>query len=156
MARSDYRFVWNARARYAEVDAQAVVFNSRYLEYFDIGLVEYWRAAGIYSGDGLAGGPEAHVAKAVEHNQVWLARVSEALSALGLEVTPSVTNFILIHFPDRDEKRAEDADRFLTERGFVLRAVSSYGFPNALRMTIGSEEANTGVIAALTEFMERT
>jgi histidinol-phosphate aminotransferase len=68
----------------------------------------------------------------------------------------AVTNFILIHFPDRDGKRAADADRFLTERGFVLRAVSSYGFPNALRMTIGSEEANTGVITALTEFMERT
>ena len=99
---------------------------------------------------------QAHVAKAVEHNQVWLARVSEALTALGLEVTPSVTNFILIHFPDQDGKRAADADRFLTERGFVLRAVSSYGFPNALRMTIGSDEANTGVIAALTEFMERT
>lgn len=99
---------------------------------------------------------QAHVAEAVEHNQVWLARVSEALTALGLEVTPSVTNFILIHFPDQDGKRAADADRFLTDRGFVLRAVSSYGFPNALRMTIGSEEANTGVIAALTEFMERT
>ncbi len=99
---------------------------------------------------------QAHVATAVAHNQLWLARVSEALTALGLEVTPSVTNFILIHFPDSDGKRASDADAFLTERGFVLRAVSSYGFPNALRMTIGSEEANIGVIAALTEFMERT
>lgn len=99
---------------------------------------------------------QGHVAKAVEHNQVWLTRVSEALTALGLEVTPSVTNFILIHFPDQDGKRAADADLFLTSRGFVLRAVASYGFPNALRMTIGSEDANTGVIAALTEFMERT
>jgi len=33
--------------------------------------------------------------------------------------------------------------------------VRAYGFPNALRMTIGSEEANEGVIAALTEFMGR-
>ncbi|MBC2772736.1 histidinol-phosphate transaminase [Rhizobium sp. AQ_MP] len=99
---------------------------------------------------------QAYVAKAVEHNQIWLTRVSDALTALGLEVTPSVTNFILIHFPDRDGKRASDADAFLTQRGFVLRAVASYGFPNALRMTIGSEDANTGVIDALTEFMERT
>jgi acyl-CoA thioester hydrolase len=50
--------------RFAEVDAQAVVFNSRYLEYFDIGIVEYWRAAGIYGGVGLAGGPEMHVVSA--------------------------------------------------------------------------------------------
>ena len=65
MARSDFRFSFPKRVRFAEVDAQAVVFNPRYLEYFDIGLVEYWRAAGLYSGAGLAGGPEAHVAKAV-------------------------------------------------------------------------------------------
>lgn len=65
MPRADFRFSFPHRVRFAEVDAQAVVFNSRYLEYFDIGLVEYWRAAGIYTGEGLAGGPEAHVAKAV-------------------------------------------------------------------------------------------
>ncbi len=65
MARADFRFAFPKRVRFAEVDAQAVVFNPRYLEYFDIGLVEYWRAAGLYSGPGLAGGPEAHVVKAV-------------------------------------------------------------------------------------------
>lgn len=97
---------------------------------------------------------EAHTARSVDHNLHWLSRVSEALTALGLEVTPSVANFVLIHFPDQDGKRAVDADAFLTARGFILRAVKGYGFPNALRMTIGSEEANLGVIAALTEFME--
>ncbi len=64
MPRADFRFAFPKRVRFAEVDAQAVVFNSRYLEYFDLGLVEYWRAAGLYSGPGLVGGPEAHVVKA--------------------------------------------------------------------------------------------
>ena len=64
MARSDFCFSFPKRVRFAEVDAQAVVFNSRYLEYFDIALVEYWRAAGLYAGAGLAGGPEMHVVKA--------------------------------------------------------------------------------------------
>jgi acyl-CoA thioester hydrolase len=64
MARSDFRFTFPKRVRFAEVDAQGVVFNSRYLEYFDIGIVEYWRAAGIYGGVGLAGGPEMHVVSA--------------------------------------------------------------------------------------------
>lgn len=62
--RSDYRFAWNARARYAEVDAQAVVFNSRYLEYFDIGITEYFRAVGLYPQPNLQGAPELHVVKA--------------------------------------------------------------------------------------------
>ncbi|MFZ4688168.1 MAG: acyl-CoA thioesterase [Polymorphobacter sp.] len=65
MARADFRFAFAKRVRFAEVDAQAVVFNPRYLEYFDIGLVEYFRAAGIYPGEGLAGGPEMHVARAL-------------------------------------------------------------------------------------------
>ena len=31
------------RVRYAECDPQGVVFNSRYLEYFDVALTELWR-----------------------------------------------------------------------------------------------------------------
>lgn len=64
MARAEFRFGFDKRVRYAEVDAQAVVFNSRYLEYFDIGLTEYWRAVGIYDDAGPAGGPEFFVARA--------------------------------------------------------------------------------------------
>jgi histidinol-phosphate aminotransferase len=98
---------------------------------------------------------QAFVVAAVDHNLTWLAKVSEALTAIGLRVTPSVTNFVLVHFPDEAVKSAEVADAFLTSRGFILRAVGAYGFPNALRMTIGSQEANEGVIAALKEFMGR-
>lgn len=96
---------------------------------------------------------QAFVEKAVAYNKQWLETLTEAFTALGLKVTPSVTNFLLIHFPDVDGKRAAEADDFLTSRGFILRAVRGYGFANALRMTVGSEEANRGVIAALTEFM---
>ncbi len=81
--------------------------------------------------------------------------IEQGLRGYGLTVTPSVTNFVLIHFPDVDGKRAPDADEFLTSRGYILRAVKGYGFPNALRMTVGSEEANLGVIAALREFLAR-
>ncbi|WP_164157285.1 acyl-CoA thioesterase [Sandarakinorhabdus rubra] len=74
MARSDFRFAWTARARYAEVDAQAVVFNSRYLEYFDIGITEYFRTVGLYPEPNLKGAPELHVVKAevVYHAPVLL------------------------------------------------------------------------------------
>ncbi|GGE08354.1 thioesterase [Polymorphobacter glacialis] len=65
MARADFRFSFPKRVRFAEIDAQAVVFNARYLEYFDIGLVEYWRAAGMYDTMGIGGGPEFHVARAL-------------------------------------------------------------------------------------------
>ena len=45
-------------------------------------------------------------------------------------------------------------ERFVALGVYVLRAVTSYGLPNALRMTVGSDEANEGVIATLTEFMK--
>ncbi|HEX8105676.1 MAG TPA: thioesterase family protein [Solirubrobacteraceae bacterium] len=39
------RHVHPLRVRYAECDAQSVVFNAHYLAYFDIALTELWRAA---------------------------------------------------------------------------------------------------------------
>jgi histidinol-phosphate aminotransferase len=96
----------------------------------------------------------SHVERAVAHNETWLAWVVQELAGLGLRVTPSVGNFVLIHFPSDPRHSAEKADAFLTSRGFVLRRVSGYGFPNALRMTIGSEEANRGAIATLAEFLK--
>ena len=98
---------------------------------------------------------QAFVEKAVSHNTLWLEKLTHALEAIGLKVTPSVANFVLIHFPDVDGKRAPEADRFLTSRGYILRGVAGYGLPNALRMTVGTEEANRGVIEALGEFMGR-
>ena len=98
-------------------------------------------------------GDRAHVERAVEHNEEWLGRVCEALETLGLRVTPSVGNFVLIHFPAEAGKTAADADEYLSQRGFILRRVAGYGLPDALRMTIGSEEANLGVMDALKGFM---
>jgi histidinol-phosphate aminotransferase len=98
---------------------------------------------------------QAFVQEAVAFNQMWIERLTGAFETLGLKVTPSVANFILVHFPDVDGKRAVDADEFLTSRGYILRAVRGYGFANSLRMSIGPEEANRGVIEALGEFMGR-
>jgi len=93
------------------------------------------------------------VDKAVAHNEEWLVWTTEQLEKLGLTVTPSVGNFILIHFSDEPGKGAAEADAYLTERGYVLRRVVPYGLPNAIRMTIGTEDANRGVVAALQEFL---
>lgn len=98
---------------------------------------------------------EAHLAAALAHNDEWLARLTREIEAVGLKVTPSVGNFLLIHFPETPGKTAQDADSFLTKRGLVLRAVKAYELPRCLRMTVGPAEANLLVIAALREFMER-
>ena len=73
----------------------------------------------------------------------------------GSRVTPSVANFILIHFPRTAGKTAAEADKVLTARGLILRQVGAYGLPDALRMTVGIEEANRLVVATLAEFMRQ-
>jgi histidinol-phosphate aminotransferase len=98
----------------------------------------------------------AHLEKACAHNDQWLAWLTTEIRKLGLEVTPSIANFVLIHFPETKGRTAKDADDFLMQRGLILRRVKAYKLPNALRMTVGSEEANRLVVAALAEFMGRT
>ncbi|HVV61643.1 MAG TPA: histidinol-phosphate transaminase [Pseudolabrys sp.] len=95
----------------------------------------------------------AHVERAREHNTRWLAWLTEEIGKLGLAVTPSVANFVLIHFPETKGRTAKEADAFLTKRGLILRQVGAYKLPNALRMTVGSEEANRLVVKALGEFL---
>src|SRR6478735_3716093 len=88
----------------------------------------------------------AHIDKARAHNAKWLAWLTDEIDKLGLKVTPSVANFVLIHFPDAKGKTADDADEFLTRRGLILRGLKNYGLPNALRMTVGLEEPNRLVV----------
>jgi histidinol-phosphate aminotransferase len=107
-------------------------------------------AAGI-----AAIGDAAHVERARAHNERWLAWLTEEIGRLGLDVTPSVANFILIHFPGSKGRTAAEADAFLSARGLVLRQVGVYGLPDALRMSVGCEEANRLVVQALAEFLER-
>jgi histidinol-phosphate aminotransferase len=97
----------------------------------------------------------AHVETARAHNERWLAWLLEQIPKLGLETTPSVANFVLIHFPNVEGRTAADADAFLTRRGLILRRVAAYKLPNALRMSVGTEEANRLAVAALSEFMGR-
>jgi histidinol-phosphate aminotransferase len=107
-------------------------------------------AAGIASMEDAA-----HQEVSRTHNERWLAWLSAEIGKLGLTVTPSVANFLLIHFPSGKGRTAKEADEFLTARGLILRRLEAYKLPNALRLTVGSEEANRLVVGALTEFMGR-
>jgi histidinol-phosphate aminotransferase len=96
---------------------------------------------------------QAFVQAAVEHNETWLPWLTSELTALGLTVTPSVGNFLLIHFPKTSGKTANEADAYLTSKGLILRKVGAYGLPDALRLTIGTEEANRFLVATLKDFL---
>jgi histidinol-phosphate aminotransferase len=94
----------------------------------------------------------AFAERSADHNAAELARVTAALAAMGHDVTPSVANFVLIHFPKVKGRSAADADAFLRSRGYILRPLKAYGLPDALRLTIGAAADNDGVLAAFREF----
>ncbi|KIZ34587.1 MULTISPECIES: histidinol-phosphate transaminase [Rhodopseudomonas] len=95
----------------------------------------------------------AHQQMSRTHTEKWRNVLTDEIRKLGLTVTPSVCNFVLMHFPTTPGKTAAEADAFLTRRGLVLRALRNYQLPDALRMTIGTDEANKLVLEALTDFM---
>ena len=94
-----------------------------------------------------------HIERSRAHNEQWRAWLTEEIGKLGLKVTPSVGNFVLIHFSQEKGRTADDADAFLTRRGLVLRALKNYKLPHALRLTVGTEEANRLVVAGLRDFL---
>ncbi len=87
-------------------------------------------------------GDSAHLEKARTHNEQWRPWLTEELGKVGIKVTPSVANFLLLHFPETPGKTAAEADALLTSRGVIVRAVRAYKLPNCLRTTVGTEEAN--------------
>jgi histidinol-phosphate aminotransferase len=111
------------------------------------------------SGPAIAAGAAAmadqgFIDHAVAHNEQWLPWLTAELQKLGLTVTPSVGNFLLVHFSRTGGKTSAEADRYLVGHGFVLRRMEGYGLPNALRLSVGTEEANRTLIAALRDFLK--
>jgi histidinol-phosphate aminotransferase len=99
-------------------------------------------------------GDQKFIEAAIAHNEKWLGLLTEQLQALGLKVTPSVGNFLLIHFASSGKKTAVMADAYLNEHGIILRRMEAYGLPQCLRMTIGDEEANRAVVSVLADFLK--
>lgn len=94
-----------------------------------------------------------HVARSIAHNSKVLASFSEAVRALGLEVAPSVGNFVLVRFPN-PEKSAKDAEPWLAGEGVLARGMAAYGLPDCLRITIGLEDDMVAVVDSLRDFLK--
>lgn len=134
-----YAFRHSFRVRYAEVDAQAVAFNSRYLEYADIILTEFWRERGV-----VLFGPdvfETHVVKAtVEY--VRPMRFDEEIDgwiAISKYGNTSLTFRIELHRKDADDLRAVIE---LVHVHVDLASGRSLPVPDAVRAAFGAPLGN--------------
>ena len=97
---------------------------------------------------------QAHVEASIKHNDVWRDRLFQQISGAGFKVLPSHANFLLIKFDPESGLSASQAEQKLNERGLILRGLTAYGLPDALRLTIGTEEANELVADVFHEMAE--
>jgi histidinol-phosphate aminotransferase len=96
----------------------------------------------------------AAVDRARAHNDIWRVWLTRELTALGLELTPAVANFVLARFP-KGAAQADAAWDFLRQHGILVRKVAVYHLPEHLRITIGKEDEMRTVVATLAEFLKQ-
>ncbi|MGC9108679.1 MAG: histidinol-phosphate transaminase [Caldimicrobium sp.] len=75
--------------------------------------------------------------------------LTSELSKLGFKVYPSQANFIMVDF----DKFCDLIYNYLLNQGIFLRPLKAYGFPNCLRITVGTEEANQKLIQEIKNFL---
>ena len=91
-----------------------------------------------------------HFALSKAHNDRWRPWLADRLTALGLTVHPSVANFLLVSFKPHD---AEAVRLFMKSRGVLVRQMGSYGLPDCLRITVGTEAELAQLVAAIEAFL---
>lgn len=85
-----------------------------------------------------------------EHNRAWREDLADDLQALGLDITPSQTNFILVRCPGDAKQLTKD----LLSRGVIVRPMSAFGLGDgAVRISVGLPEENARCIEALKEIL---
>ena len=89
------------------------------------------------------------LARSRSENARCRAALTESLRALGLAVDTSFANFVLARFATPEAANAAEAH--LRARGILVRKVAGYGFPEALRITVGTDADCARVTQALTE-----
>ena len=92
-------------------------------------------------------GDREHVRRSIETNNAGLAQLSKGLARLGIRCVPSVANFILAEFGYDTERLTEE----LTTRGVIVRPMRWMGFPQAIRVSVGTRAENEKFLAALAD-----
>ena len=86
-----------------------------------------------------------HVAKSQEHNNIGKTFLYNTFDDLGLRYRETEGNFIMLHV---GQSGADVADALL-RKGVIVRPIAGYGYPDAVRVTIGTQQENEKFITAL-------
>jgi len=91
-----------------------------------------------------------HVRRSVTMNRAERTRLMEELGKSGLRAVASETNFLFVPVTGMDAKALCDE---LLKEGVIVRPMGWMGFPNAIRISVGNEEENSRLLAAVGKVM---
>jgi len=131
------------RLGYAVSNPQIADILNRVRQPFNVNSVA--QAAGL-----AALADQEHLARSVQTNNRQRDRMAAAFDRLGLRHVPSVGNFVLVDFA----RPAAPVYEALLRRAVIVRPVGNYGLPDCLRISIGTPDENTRLIAALSAVLE--
>lgn len=90
------------------------------------------------------------IARCREMNRQGMAQVQDGIQKMGLWAYPSEANFLLIHL----NQNADVVFEALLRKGIIVRSGVALGFPEAMRVTVGTREQNEAFLRALQEVLE--
>lgn len=125
------------RVGYGYATAELCALLNRVRQPFNVNAIAQAAALGALDDPDFA-------ANCVRDNRAGLVQLEQGCRVLRLEFVPSVANFMLVKVGDG--ARVFDA---LQRRGVIVRPVASYGLPEWIRITVGSEAQNERVLAEL-------
>ncbi|NPV27820.1 MAG: histidinol-phosphate transaminase [Firmicutes bacterium] len=126
------------RVGYGIADPEIIACLGRVREPFNVNLVA--QAAALAALD-----DQEHVQKSRAVNQAGRDYLYHELAAMGLECVPTEANFMLVHV----RTEAQDVFQKLMREGVIVRPGGIFGYPQHIRVTIGTTEENERFVQAL-------
>ena len=93
---------------------------------------------------------EEHYRRTVDGTRQGMVFLQAEVEKLGCRAFPSETNFFLI------DVRGEAAALYeaMLYKGVIVRSMQAYGFPQYIRITVGTEAENRRFLSALAECLK--
>jgi len=86
--------------------------------------------------------------RAIEHNTLWSKKIFSVLRERNIKTNEPTANFFLINF-SATKINSDEAFEKLANKRLILRKMTQYKIPGALRLTIGNKEANEHFIQSV-------
>jgi histidinol-phosphate aminotransferase len=92
-----------------------------------------------------------HVERCIATNAAERKRLSDGLAAIGMRPVPSETNFIFMEVGPE----AKEICNELLHLGVIVRPLGWMGFPEAIRISVGTAEENEKCLAAMGQILTK-